>query len=292
MECRKAYVVLLDENGRYFKAANLGYSLGDTVTDPFIMKEPRPKRRGALIAALAAVAACLVLVLGIGYYQNNLLVYSHITMSINPQVRLDLNKKGEVVAVVGTNGDGKELLKGYSFAGKDKIEIADDLIKRAINMGYLTVGRTVEFDIDSPDDNFRKLYGDEISAQVSEYLMTFFDGASPEKTGSHITIIIDFGSPSSSGKDETPNNGNAGNTDKDPEKPTETISEAKAKEIALKDAGFSEDMVTFGEISLENEDGLKFYEIEFTCGGREYEYEIDALSGEVLDKSSEPIDDD
>ena len=39
MECHPGYVVLLDEEGRFLKAANLRYEVGQTVYDPVLMKE-------------------------------------------------------------------------------------------------------------------------------------------------------------------------------------------------------------------------------------------------------------
>ena len=39
MECHPGYAVLLDEEGRFLKAANLRYEIGQTVYDPVLMKE-------------------------------------------------------------------------------------------------------------------------------------------------------------------------------------------------------------------------------------------------------------
>ena len=41
MECHPGYAVLLDEEGRFLKAANLRYETGQTVYDPVLMKETR-----------------------------------------------------------------------------------------------------------------------------------------------------------------------------------------------------------------------------------------------------------
>ena len=37
------------------------------------------------------------------------------------------------------------------------------------------------------------------------------------------------------------------------------------------------------EVELEREDGRMVYTVEFKAGGYEYEVEIDALTGEILD---------
>ena len=101
--------------------------------------------------AIAGLAACILLVLGLFYYRNFLFPYSSIYLSINPQVQLCLNRQGTVVDIRGLNEDGATLLQGYQSRGKDKITVADELIDRAIDMGYLSEGGTVSFDIDTPD---------------------------------------------------------------------------------------------------------------------------------------------
>ena len=41
IECRRSYAILLDEEGRFLKAANLHYKVGQTVSDPVLMREPQ-----------------------------------------------------------------------------------------------------------------------------------------------------------------------------------------------------------------------------------------------------------
>ncbi|EJP26069.1 peptidase propeptide and YpeB domain protein [Peptostreptococcaceae bacterium AS15] len=69
---------------------------------------------------------------------------------------------------------------------------------------------------------------------------------------------------------------------------TADIGIEKAKEIALKDAGVSE--VLFKKVKIDYEDGVRVYEVEFYKGNVEYEYEIDAVTGEIRERSVE-IDD-
>ena len=45
MECHPGYAVLLDEEGRFLKAANLRYETGQTVYDPVLMKETPERQR-------------------------------------------------------------------------------------------------------------------------------------------------------------------------------------------------------------------------------------------------------
>ena len=66
------------------------------------------------------------------------------------------------------------------------------------------------------------------------------------------------------------------------------ISKADAKKIALEDAGLSEQDVTINKCKLDFDDGVKTYDMEFrNAEGYEYEYEIDAETGKILDKDVE-----
>ena len=173
MECHPGYVVLLDEEGRFLKAANLRYEIGQTVYDPVLMKEIPEKQRYTMrwiSNRVAAIAACFLLFFGINYYQNYLQPYSSIYLSINPEVQMDLNRQGTVVGLTGTNEDGEKLLEGYSGKGKDKVTVADELIDRAIEMEFLSEGGQVSFSIDSPDDALFQEYGMELRTKVTEYL--------------------------------------------------------------------------------------------------------------------------
>ena len=60
------------------------------------------------------------------------------------------------------------------------------------------------------------------------------------------------------------------------------IGEAKAKQIALAHAGVSEGSISEFECELDREDGIMVYEIDFECGNYEYEYEINAATGEIV----------
>ena len=174
MECHTGYAVLLDEEGRFWKAADLHYEVGQTVENPLLMKQPQPSGRRRITrlvsSTVAAAAACLFLFFGFGYYQNYLRIYSSIYLSINPEVQMDLNRYGNVVRLTGTNEDGAKLLEGYSGRGKDKLTVADELIDRAIEMGFLSEGGQVSFFIDSPEDALFQEYGTELRAEINEHL--------------------------------------------------------------------------------------------------------------------------
>ena len=62
-----------------------------------------------------------------------------------------------------------------------------------------------------------------------------------------------------------------------------TITEDAAKQIALEKAGKTAEQVRFTKAHLDNDDGRLEWEIEFVADGMEYEFDIDAQTGNVFD---------
>ena len=90
-----------------------------------------------------------------------------------------------------------------------------------------------------------------------------------------VTVSISLVACTNSG---TASNGNQNNTVNN----TGEISLDKAKEIALSHAGLSADQVTFVQANMDFDDGIKKYDIEFYCNGQEYDYEINASNGQII----------
>ena len=173
MECRPSYAILLDEEGCFKKAANLHYEVGQIVEEPVLMRDgaAAPGEFPVWVrGAAAAAAACLVLLLGTGYYQNYMRPSAFIHMAINPKVQMDINRRGTVIEVSGENQDGEALISGYSARGKEKVEVAEELLERAMEMGFLKDGGTVSFAIDAPDEDIFQEYGVELRTEITDYL--------------------------------------------------------------------------------------------------------------------------
>lgn len=156
MEVHPAYAVVLDEEGRFLKAANLHYQVGDTVHEIIALQVPRRKntRLWKSVSGLAGLAACFCLIF-FGYYQPNFTPYGSLRIQINPDVELTLSRTDHVLDLEGLNSDGEALIAGYSYSGKDREEVAEELVERAIHMGYLSNGETVAVTVDSSDADWQ-----------------------------------------------------------------------------------------------------------------------------------------
>lgn len=60
------------------------------------------------------------------------------------------------------------------------------------------------------------------------------------------------------------------------------IGEARAKEIALNHAGLNASQVTWIFVKQDYDYGRVEYEVEFLAGNKEYDYDIDATTGDIL----------
>ena len=70
---------------------------------------------------------------------------------------------------------------------------------------------------------------------------------------------------------------------------TNYISADKAQSIALQHAGVSASDATFRKAHLDRDDGIYVYELEFVSGDWEYDYEIHATTGAILDWDRDSI---
>ena len=173
MECHLSYAVVLDENGRFLKVANRHYEVGQTVTDIIEMQVPQSvpqkKKTNKWMYSLAAMAACLVLVVT-SVFQIGQMTYASVYMTINPEVRIDVNRNDVVVGLDGINPDGDDLITGYDYKKKDLDLVMDELVDRAIDMGYLHEGGQISLVLDADSDEWVIAHSDTLTSNLNEHL--------------------------------------------------------------------------------------------------------------------------
>ena len=67
------------------------------------------------------------------------------------------------------------------------------------------------------------------------------------------------------------------------------IGDEAARTAALSGAGLSADSVTFTGTKLTNRDGVEYYLVSFTSGANQYQSQVDALSGVVIQTETQPL---
>lgn len=174
MECHPGYAVVLDEDGRFLKVANFNYEIGQSVTDIVEMRTPQPvtqekKKSGRWLYSLAAVAACLLLI-----FSSVLHIlqapHASVYISINPKVRIDVNRRDIVVGLDGINEDGEELIAGYDYKKKELGLVMDELVDRAITMGYLHEGSRISLVLDADNDEWIAYHSESLARRLDNHL--------------------------------------------------------------------------------------------------------------------------
>ncbi len=138
-------------------------------------------------------------------------------------------------------------------------------------------------------NNESKVYVDEAGLDTEKGVMVYEVEFRYEGTEYDYTIDAVTGNVLSAAK-EAASGGKTGNTGVP--NVDGVISQDEAKRNALAHAGIAESQVSGLTIELEYDDGMLKYDISFTAGGTEYEYDIDAKTGAVLIAEMEAPDDD
>ena len=173
METHPAYAVVLDERGRFLRAANLHYEVGETVNQVVELQLP-PARRFRAWWLVGLVAVLLGLgVLFFGFIRPQWMVYGTVRLQINPDVQLSVNREDDVVKLEGLNQDGEALIEGYDFRGEECDDVVEDLVKRALRMGYLETGGTVSLSASGGSSHWR----DEMEKDLRETILDEFKGS-------------------------------------------------------------------------------------------------------------------
>ena len=285
------------------------------------------RKRRRWYQAFAACAAAVMIFTGaftmFNKSQND--VFAVVNIDVNPSVELSINKKQEVVEARALNEDGTAILDGMDLAGTDVKVACNALIGSMVRQGYLSEltnsvlvsvrsedeagGQEIEHMISS-DLNDSIGNTEVIGAVLGQYVsddqeleaFASENGISPGKawliknllaTGSkHMTEESLLNLPtqelillSQERGVKTDDSYGSANTSK-------YISEDEAKAIALQKAGRTDVQTDAVRAEFDCDDGIITYEVEFTAGGREYEYDINAETGEIIESEDDVDDDD
>ena len=169
MENHQSHSVVMDESGQFHRIANLGYEIGDTVTDPIFMKTPEKKQplNVKKLATIAAIFVCFIMAsipFINNYNQSDVIVY----MSINPEIHIEFDKDGTINKLVADNRDGKTLLKDYTYEDKSVSTVLVELIDRARQLKYLSEGGDVRITVETEDGYVAQSVTDDLSSVLKK----------------------------------------------------------------------------------------------------------------------------
>ena len=81
---------------------------------------------------------------------------------------MTVSRTDRVLDLEGLNEDGEDLIEGYSYRGKDRETAAEELVERAIDMGYLSDGDTISITVNSADADWQAREEAQVQAQLEE----------------------------------------------------------------------------------------------------------------------------
>lgn len=280
---------------------------------PFPAK--RPKRRWASLAVAAALA---VMCCGAGVlrWMGLNTVDSIVTLDVNPSLAMEVSAREKVLDVTALNDDAVTILDGMDLRGTDLDVAVNAIIGSMLRTGYLSdVQNAILVSVENQDAARSAQLQQEITDAISA---VFSDDAlepavlSQSVTGDEALAALAEQYGISLGKaaliqevtaqdptlklsDLAPLSVNeialiAQSRQLQSQSVTQTgaasdkscIGQDAALSIALTHAGLTSDQIYELEVELDSEDGTMVYEIEFEAAGEEYEYDINAHSGQVV----------
>lgn len=152
METHRSHAVVLDNEGRFLKVANLGYDVGQMVD--FVVEAtddkttPFPLNR-QLKRILFAVA--MVFLIAVGSWPLFFQTIGTVQIQINPNVQMTVNRFDNVTGLEGLNADGKRLIADIRTFGRDIDDVSNELAERAIDLGFLHDGDAIHLSVIGDD---------------------------------------------------------------------------------------------------------------------------------------------
>lgn len=189
-----------------------------------------------------------------------------LTLRVNPEIQIEYNKQGQVTALTGKNDDGQKVLSSYQdYIGKDCNVVLEELINEIHRAGYFVD------DVDGSSKNILLQLEPGSVLPADDFLQLM--SASTQNAVKGLALASDIVTIDDDDYDPK--------YQKD-DRPSPYITLEKAKEIALTQANVSAQDAVFAEKEFDHEDGTAIFELEFTAGGNEYEYDVDAVTGKIL----------
>ena len=283
---------------------------------------PKKKRRWAPLAAAAALALVICGgAFGISSWRGANAVDSVVMLDVNPSLSMEVSAQERVLSVTPFNQDAETILGDMDLTGTDLDVAVNALIGSMLQNGYLSdIQNAILVSVENQD----AAKSAQLQQHLTDTINSVFQGGSLEGAvlSQTVTESADLNALAqqygiSVGKasliqeviaqDSTltfaslaPLSVNeialiAESRHLATQSVTQTgtastkayITAEEAKNAALAHAGIAESSVAQLEIEFDSEDGLMVYEVEFYAGGTEYDYDINARTGEVVNFSRE-----
>lgn len=286
------------------------------------------KRRPNYFKKIAAIAAAIVLVatvaLSLHLYNGNRAEMASVSMEVNPGIEISINRKERVLEVIPLNDDGKTVIGDMDLSGSDLDVAVNALVGSMLKNGFITEnansmlisvdGKNAEknekirirltediaaligddfdsailaqeLDHDAKTEALAKQYG--ISEGKAQYIQRIVAANNTHTFEELVGLSINELNLISENKATKPEKVETVGKASD----NKYIGRDKALATVLALHNIKESAVTDLSVDMDYENGVMVYEIDFDYNGKEYEYDVNALTAKILNQENE-IDDD
>lgn len=280
-----------------------------------VIKMPKKKN---IFMKVAAIAASLALVLGISLFAFSYFgtesVATVVTLDVNPSIELKLDKNARVLEANALNDDAARVLSGMELKDTDLATATNAIIGSLLKNGYLhELANAILISVEDEDsvrgaqlqERLSREVDDLLSAAslnaavLSQYVTHDVEALSNEYEISHgkaalieqlLTANPSYSFEALAGLSvqelsllmDNPKNEVKSVSTTGTASDSAYIGKDKAKAIAFEAAGIVEADVFDLDVDFDYEQGILVYEVDFDCGRSEYEYDINAVSGEIV----------
>ena len=281
------------------------------------MKSKSTSRKTGLIAAMAVcLVAVFALVLGITMFGGDGKASAIVSLDVNPSVQIEVDEDGKVIKALAMNDDAAEIIGTMDLSGSTLEVAVNAIVGAMVRAGKLSeIQNSILLSVNAKNAELEKQISDRLTAEVNKAMQESGLGAailSQSVTGNKELAALAEKYGITEGKAQlikkilglapqytfeslvglTVNELNVIINSKVsvPDGVTSTgtastgayITAEEAKRIALEFAGKTEAEVFDLEVEFDADDGIIVYEVEFDADGKEYEYEINAKTGEKV----------
>jgi uncharacterized membrane protein YkoI len=275
---------------------------------------------------LISCAAALIMVIGgLSVWSNiNRSVMAVVDLDVNPSIELSINGKEKVIGAKAVNAEGEDILADMDLKGSNVNVACNAIVGSMMTKGYLNDhSNSVLVSVSAKDATKGHMIEESLSNGINAYMDdSAVSGAILGQYVEDDDELEDFAEQNgislgkawlirnlleTGGQKMTEESllslstqelivlsqeRNAyGGTLHGTAYTGEYIGYENALATALADAGVDASQVSDSHVEMDCENGAIIYEVEFKYGGQEYEYEVDAVTGNIVKSEAEADDD-
>ncbi len=286
-----------------------------------------PKRRRTPWAALAACLALVIIATSVMPNFFPAAVETVVALDVNPSMEISVDKNEDVIDVIPLNEDARIVIGDMDFDDVDLDVAVNALVGSMLKNGYLTIDRnSILVSVDSRDaakaDALQKklsrdveqlLSGSNIQASVMTQSFSKDQAPATDNTAAAISPAKESLVQKIVALNMTDSNGTpytyerlaplsvhelkqlvesramevTGVTSSGTASTTNYIGKDAAYQAALTHAGLISEQVSTLKWELDHENGQMVYSLEFYVGNTEYDYDVNAVNGTIVEFEKE-----